>query len=70
MNGLRMELLSGAFMFRKHRFYLENFQWWMKLNLAFGALFPSAAGEIYWALRDSASSGHPAANERQCYKPT
>jgi len=52
--GLQTELLSGAFFMRKKGFRLENHAWWLRLNLAFGALFPSWPGEIYWAWRKPA----------------
>lgn len=50
-NGLQVEFLSGAFMMRKKGFFLENYQWWLRFNLWFGAMFPSWPGEIYWILR-------------------
>jgi hypothetical protein len=53
--GLQTELLSGAFFMRKKGFRLENHAWWLRLNLAFGAMFPSWPGEIYWAWRKPAA---------------
>ncbi|MBI3221781.1 MAG: class I SAM-dependent methyltransferase [Nitrosomonadales bacterium] len=50
-NGLQVEFLSGAFLMRKKGFFLENYQWWLRFNLWFGAMFPSWPGEIYWILR-------------------
>ncbi|MDQ3685559.1 MAG: class I SAM-dependent methyltransferase [Acidobacteriota bacterium] len=50
-NQLQVEMLTGAFLMRKHKFFLENQRWWMKFNLLWGALFPSAGGEVYWSLR-------------------
>lgn len=53
-NWLSLELLTGAFFFRKSGSVLENFRWWTRLNLMFGAAFPGWPGEIYWAMRRSA----------------
>ena len=50
-NGLDVELLSGAFFIRKKGFFLENYKWWFKFNIWFGAMFPSWPGETYWVLR-------------------
>ena len=50
-NGLHLEFLSGAFLMRSKGFLLENFAWWLRANLLFGALFPSWPGEIYWLMR-------------------
>ena len=49
--GLSTELLSGAFFMRRKGFELENRIWWLRANLAFGSLFPSWPGELYWAWR-------------------
>ena len=53
-NGLNVEFLSGAFFMRKKGFALENFAWWLRFNLWFGAMFPSWPGETYWILRKPA----------------
>lgn len=50
-NGLEVEFLSGAFFMRKKGFFLENYKWWMRFNLWFGAMFPGWPGETYWILR-------------------
>jgi SAM-dependent methyltransferase len=50
-NGLEVEMLTGAFFMRKKGFFLENYRWWMRFNLWFGATFPSWPGELYWVLR-------------------
>jgi len=50
-NGLEVEFLSGAFFMRKKGFFLENFGWWYRFNLWFGALFPEWPGELYFVLR-------------------
>lgn len=42
---------SGAFLMRKRGFVLEDHGWWLRSNLAFGALFPGWPGEIYFAWR-------------------
>ena len=49
--GLQVELLSGAFLMRRKGFVLENFRWWLRLNLAFGHAFPGWPGEMYFLLR-------------------
>jgi hypothetical protein len=40
---------------RHKGFFLENFAWWMRLNLLFGGLVPSWPGEIYWMMRKPAA---------------
>ena len=50
-NGLEVEFFSGAFLFRKKGFFLENFVWWFRFNLWFGAMFPAWPGETYWLIR-------------------
>jgi len=52
-NGLHVDLLSGAFLVRASRSPLENKPWWIRMNLAWGALFPALGGEVYFALRKS-----------------
>jgi SAM-dependent methyltransferase len=59
--GMETELMTGAFFMRKKGFALENHAWWLKLNLAFGALFPSWPGEIYWSWRKPLPQHVPAA---------
>jgi hypothetical protein len=49
--GLRTEWRSGAFFMRRKGFALENRAWWLKANLAFGAVFPAWPGELYWSWR-------------------
>jgi 2-polyprenyl-3-methyl-5-hydroxy-6-metoxy-1,4-benzoquinol methylase len=48
---LRIDLLAGAFLMRSSSNPLEDRPWWMRMNLAWGALFPSLGGEVYFALR-------------------
>jgi SAM-dependent methyltransferase len=49
--GLGLDLLSGAFLMRASRSPLEDRSWWLRANLAWGALFPALGGEVYFALR-------------------
>jgi len=48
--GLSLNFISGAFFLRKSGSFLENSQGWLRLNLIWGALFPSLGGEIYWRM--------------------
>lgn len=48
---LSIELLTGAFICRASRSPLEDYAFNMRLNLMWGALFPSLGGEVYFALR-------------------
>ncbi|HZM06352.1 MAG TPA: methyltransferase domain-containing protein [Candidatus Saccharimonadales bacterium] len=52
--GLRLEFLAGAFFLRASGFFLEDYAWWLRFNLLFGALIPSWPGEIYWVMRKPA----------------
>lgn len=52
--GLAPEFISGAFMMRKTGAAVENYPAWARLNLVWGALFPSLGGELYWSLRKPA----------------
>lgn len=49
--GLQLEYISGAFLLRSKGSPLENFGWWARLNLLWGALFPGWPGEVYWLMR-------------------
>lgn len=49
-NNFELIFLSGGFLMRSKGLFLENFAWWMRLNLFFGALLPWR-GEIYWMMR-------------------
>jgi hypothetical protein len=49
--GLSLELLSGTFMMRASGSPLENYSWWVRANMAWGALFPSLGGEVYFSMR-------------------
>ena len=45
--GLRLEFMSGGYFFRSAGFFLENHASWIRLNLLWGATFPSLGSEIY-----------------------
>ncbi len=47
---LNLDFISGAFFLRKSGSFLENPKSWLRLNLLWGALFPSLGGEIYWRM--------------------
>ncbi len=49
--GLNLNFISGAFFLRKSGSFFENSKGWLRLNLLWGALFPSLGGEIYWRMR-------------------
>lgn len=49
--GLRLDFLAGAYFARSKGSALENSPLWMRLNLLWGAYFPSWPGEIYWLMR-------------------
>ena len=52
--GLNVEFMSGAFLMRSKGSALENSAAWMRLNIAWGRLFPGWPGEIYWLMRKPA----------------
>lgn len=49
--NLQVDLLTGAFLARSSSSPLEDQPWWLRMNLAWGALFPSLGGEVYFSLR-------------------
>jgi 2-polyprenyl-3-methyl-5-hydroxy-6-metoxy-1,4-benzoquinol methylase len=49
--GLTLDFITGTFFLRKRNFFLENYKCWIRLNLLWGALFPSLSGELYWEMR-------------------
>lgn len=49
--GLEVEFMSGAFFMRSKGSPLENYEWWARFNLGWGATFPGWPGEIYWLMR-------------------
>ena len=57
---LETQWQGGAFLMRKRGFALENHVWWLRLNLAFGALFPGWPGEVYFAWRRQQGGTAPA----------
>lgn len=50
-NDLVLEFSSGAFLMRRKGFALENYSWWIRFNLIFGASFPALGSELYWKMR-------------------
>lgn len=52
--GLLVAFMSGAFFMRRQGSALENSPAWLRLNLAFGGLFPSLGSELYFALERDA----------------
>jgi SAM-dependent methyltransferase len=53
--GLDVEIYTGTFLFRWSKNPLENSATWMRLNQAWGALFPSWGGELYLSARKRAA---------------
>ena len=49
--GAKLEYVTGTFFLRSRGSALENFKWWTRLNLLWGALFPRVGGELYWVMR-------------------
>lgn len=49
--SLRIQFLTGSHLVRFTGFPLENWKWWIRLNQAWGGLFPSLGQEIYIAAR-------------------
>lgn len=47
---LNLNIMSGAFFLRKSGSFLESYSGWIRLNLVWGALFPSLGGEVYWRM--------------------
>ncbi len=47
---LNLDFLFRALFLRKSGSALENFKGWLRLNLLWGAIFPSLGGEIYWQM--------------------
>jgi SAM-dependent methyltransferase len=47
---LKLEFLSGAFLLRSSGSVIENSAWWLRLNVAFGSLFPSLGSEVYFSM--------------------
>lgn len=51
------ELITGTFFMRWSGSLLENFPFWIRANLAWGAIFPALGGELYFSLRKPPSGG-------------
>ncbi|MEA3151790.1 MAG: hypothetical protein QOD56_2729 [Gammaproteobacteria bacterium] len=47
---LEVAFLSGSFFMRTHGSWIENYATWLRLNVAFGSLFPSLGSELYFSL--------------------
>ncbi len=47
---LCLEFLSGSFLVRSSGSAIENSAFWLRLNVAFGALFPSLGSEVYFSM--------------------
>jgi hypothetical protein len=47
---LEVAFLSGSFLVRAHGSWIENYAAWLRLNVAFGSLFPSLGSELYFSL--------------------
>ncbi len=44
--GLHLRFLTGSYFARNNGQFIENSAFWLRLNVAFGSLFPSLGGEI------------------------
>ncbi len=49
-HGLQVAFLSGSFLARNNGKAIENSSLWLRLNVAFGSLFPSLGSEVYFSL--------------------
>lgn len=49
-HGLKVAFMSGAFLARNNGSGIENSSAWLRMNVAFGSLFPSLGSEIYFSL--------------------
>ncbi|MGE0406620.1 MAG: class I SAM-dependent methyltransferase [Candidatus Korobacteraceae bacterium] len=50
-NGMSVEFLSGAYLMRNGGRSIENSSLWLRMNLLWGAMFPSLGSEVYFAMR-------------------
>lgn len=48
--GLRLRFLSGSYLTRNNGSLIENSALWLRLNVAFGSLFPALGSEINFCL--------------------
>lgn len=52
--GMEVTFLAGAYFLRSKGSALENFAWWARANLLWGACLPWWPGEVYWVMRKPA----------------
>jgi hypothetical protein len=50
-SGLAPELVTGTHFMRASGMWVENFAFWAKLNLAWGALWPALGSELFLMAR-------------------
>lgn len=55
VEGMAVDLLTGAFFLRSSGSRVENSALWLRANLLWGSLFPALAGEVYFSLRNRAA---------------
>lgn len=48
--GLRLRFLSGSYLTRNNGHAIENSAFWLRLNVAFGSLFPSLGSEVNFCI--------------------
>jgi hypothetical protein len=48
--GLRLRFLSGSYLTRNNGHAIENSAFWLRLNVAFGSLFPSLGSEVNFCM--------------------
>jgi SAM-dependent methyltransferase len=53
LRDMKTEFLSGAYLMRNGGRSIENSALWLRLNLLWGAAFPSLGNEVYFSLRTS-----------------
>jgi methyltransferase family protein len=64
---LEIAFLSGAFFMRTGGSWIENYATWLRLNVAFGSLFPSLGSELYFSLsREAPLRSGEGANLESC----
>jgi SAM-dependent methyltransferase len=49
-SGWTVEHLTGAFFLRSSGLWLENYAWWTRANLVWGAITPPLGAEVYFSL--------------------
>jgi SAM-dependent methyltransferase len=59
VEGMAIDLLTGAYFLRWTGSTAENSALWLRANLLWGCLFPALAGEVYFALRLPAAGECP-----------